>query len=110
MAGRFIVAAGSPSEWVCRLPSSVRGIGQLIEIPSRAVQPFLDGSRCRFSCCLTSLGSFLAIIPSRQRWRVLRLVHEPQHSRGPPNRELSRPVGQKIGARDAFLTLAGAVG
>jgi hypothetical protein len=69
-----------PRGRVCCLLSSVSGIGQLIEIASRAVQPFLDGSRCRFFCCSTSLDGFLAIIPRRQGWRVLGLVHEPQHS------------------------------
>ena len=79
-----------PRRRVCCLLRSVSGSGQLIEIASRAVQPLLDGSRCRFFCCLTSLGSFLAIIPRRQCWRVLGLVHEPQHSTATVEERASR--------------------
>jgi hypothetical protein len=52
------------------VPIYVGGIGQLIEIASRAAQPLFDGSRCRVFCCLASLDSFLTIIPRRQRWRA----------------------------------------
>jgi len=92
-----------PRGRICCLPSSVSSIGQPIETASRAVQPLLDGSGCRFFCCLASLGSFLAIIPRRQRWRVLGLGHEPQHSRGPADRELSRPRGQRNHCEGRFL-------
>jgi hypothetical protein len=84
-----------PRGRVCCLPSSVSNISQLIEIASRVVQPLFDGSHCGFFCCLASLGSFLAIIPCRQGGRVLGFIHEPQHSRGPADRELSRPLGQR---------------
>jgi hypothetical protein len=108
------IASSSPRDHpggrICCLASSVSSIGQLIETASRALQPLLDRSRCRFLCCLASLGSFLAIISRRQRWRVLGLVHEPQHSRDPADRELSRPLAKETTARDAFLTLARAVG
>ena len=99
-----------PRGRVCCLPSSVRNISQLIEIASRAVQPLLDGSRCRFSCCLASLSGFLAIVPRRQGWRVLGFIHEPQDSRGAADRGLCRPLGQRNVAKDAFLTRTGAVG
>lgn len=108
------IASSSPRDQprgrICCLASSVSSIGQLIETASRALQPLLDRSRCRFLCCLASLGSFLAIISRRQRWRVLGLVHEPQHSRDSADRELSRPLAKETTARDAFLTLARAVG
>ena len=108
------IASSSPRDHprgrICCLASSVSSIGQLIETASRALQPVLDRPRCRFLCCLASLGSFLAIISRRQRWRVLGLVHEPQHSRDSADRELSRPLAKETTARDAFLTLARAVG
>jgi hypothetical protein len=70
-----------PGERVRRLRSGVSSIGQPIEIASRAVQPLLDGSRRYPSGCPAGLSGFLAIVPRRQCWDVLRLVHEPQHNR-----------------------------
>lgn len=99
-----------PRGRVCCLPSSVSNISQLIEIASRVVQPVFDGSRCGFFCCLASLGSFLAIIPCRQGGRVLGFIHEPQHSRGPADRDFPGLWAKETVAKDAFLTRTGAVG
>jgi hypothetical protein len=74
------------------------------------VQPLVDRSHYHLLCCRAGLGSFLTIISRRQRWRVSGLVHEPQHSGDPADRELSRPLAKETTAKDAFLTLAGAVG
>jgi hypothetical protein len=92
------------------MPGSLSSIGQLIETPSRAVQPLLDGSRCRFFCCLASLGSFLAVIPLRQCWRVLGLVQSHSIAGAPRIGSFPGRWAKETNARDAFLTLAGAVG
>ena len=78
------------------------GVG---DVPKPGAAPSLA-----LCCCLASVGSFLAIISRRQRWRILGLVHEARHSRDPADRELSRLLAKETPARDAFLTLARAVG
>jgi hypothetical protein len=74
-----------PGRRICCLLSVVSGIGQPIEIASQAVQPILDGSRCRPLGCLARFSSFPAIVLGRLRWRVCGLIHEP-HMVGPPRR------------------------
>jgi hypothetical protein len=95
-------------ERVCRLCSAVSGIGQQIEIASQAVQACLDGSRRHPFGCPAGLGSFLAIVTRRQRWRLFGLVHERRIARGAMDRG-HRLRGEGTTAKDVLLTLAGAV-
>jgi hypothetical protein len=67
-------------ERVCHLRSGVSSISLPIEPAGQAVQPILDGSRRHPFGCPAGLSGLLAIVPRRQRWGILRLVHEPQHN------------------------------
>src|SRR6516164_11577086 len=108
-----ITASSSPPDHpgrrICCLLSVVSGIGQPIEIASQAVQPILDGSRCRPLGCLARFSGFPAIILGRLRWRVCGLIHEP-HMVGTatevgPSRRVPRPAGQTIFGRNAICSM-----